>query len=74
MQLIDAIPEKWKVIVRNHPNNSKGLVSKYSLYWQTESELCIIDISCKSMYGKLLKRFKPNLHPLNTGKKSLVAI
>ena len=31
MQLIDAIPEKWKVIVRNHPNNSKGLVSKYSI-------------------------------------------
>ena len=40
MQLIDAIPEKWKVIARNHPNNSEGLVSKYSLYWQTESELC----------------------------------
>ena len=58
MQLIDAIPEKWKVIVRNHPNNSKGLVSKYSLYWQSESELCIIDISCKSMYGKLLKKIQ----------------
>ena len=56
--IIDAIPEKWKVIVRNHPNNSKGLVSKYSLYWQTESELCIIDISCKSMYDKLLKKIQ----------------
>ena len=58
MQLIDAIPNKWKVMIRNHPNNSEGLVSKSSLYWQTESELCTIDISCKSMYDKLLKKIK----------------
>ena len=58
MQLIDAIPEKWKVIVKDHPNNSEGLVSKYSLYWQTESELCTIDISCKSRYDKLLKKIQ----------------
>ena len=58
MQLIDAIPEKWKVMVRNHPNNSEGLVSKYSFYWQTDSELCTIDISCKSMYDKLLKKIQ----------------
>ena len=42
MQLIDAIPEKWKVIVRNHPKNSETRSSEYSLYWQTESELCIM--------------------------------
>ena len=46
------------MMVRNHPNNSEGLVSKYSLYWQTESELCTINISCKSMYDKLLKKIQ----------------
>ena len=56
MQLIDAIPKKWKVTIRNHPNNSEDLVSEYSLYWQTESELCTIGISCKSVYDKLLKK------------------
>ena len=58
MQLIDAIPEKWKVMIRKHPNSSEDLVSKYSLYRQTESELCTIDISCKSMYDKLLKKIQ----------------
>ena len=58
MQLIDAIPKKWKVILRNHPNNSEGLVFKYSLYWQTESEFYTIDISCKSMYDKLLAKIQ----------------
>ena len=45
-------------MIRNYPNNSEGLVSKSSFYWQTESELCTIDISCKSMYDKLLKKIQ----------------
>ena len=72
MQLIDAIPKKWKVMIRYHPNNS-GLISKYSLYWQTESELCTIGISCKSMYDKLLKKIQTHLTSIKyTGKRILV--
>ena len=28
LQLIDAIPKKWKVMIRNHPNKSEGPVSR----------------------------------------------
>ena len=58
MQLIDAFSRKWKVMIRNHPNNSEVVVFEYSLYWQIESELCTIDISGKSMYDKLLEKIK----------------
>ena len=54
----DAIPKKWNELIRSHLNQSEGLASNYSLYWQTEFELCTIDISCKAMHDKFLKKIQ----------------
>ena len=56
-------------MIRNYPNNLEGLVSKSSFYWSTESELCTIDISCKSMYDKLLKKIQTEPTSIKYWKK-----
>ena len=73
MQLIDAISKKWKVIIRNHLNQSEGFVSKYSLYWQNESELCTIDIYCKSMDDKFLKKIQAQPISIKYWEEKLVS-
>ena len=55
-QLIGSIPLYWRTKVRDNTTPDQDCMSKYGLYYNSDSELHLVDLSCKAMYSKLLKQ------------------
>ena len=58
MQLVDALPSKWRTIIRNSgPSNlSREMLSKHCLYTESNSKLSVLHLSCRAIYNKLLEK------------------
>ena len=55
-QLIDSIPLDWRTKIRDNAIPDQDCMSKYGLYYNSDSGLHLVDLSCKAMYSKLLSR------------------
>ena len=55
-QLIDSIPLDWRTKIRDNTTPDQDYMSKYVLYYNSDSGLHLVDLSCKAMYYKLLKQ------------------
>ena len=55
-QLIDSIPLDWRTKIRDNTTPDQDCMSKYALYYNSDSGLHLVDLSCKAMYSKLLKQ------------------
>ena len=61
MQLIDALPVNWKQAIKSSVSSMQSdsvAFSRYSLYSEKDSRIFTINLSCRSMYGKLLNTIK----------------
>ena len=61
MQVIDGLPDTWKQVIKSSGNSIQSdsvSFSKYSLYSEKDSRIFTINLSCRSMYDKLLKIIK----------------
>ena len=62
MQLIDALlPVNWKQAIKSNSSSMQSdsvSFSKYSLYSEKDSRIFTINLSCRSMYDKLLHKVK----------------
>ena len=58
MQIVDALPSKWRTIIRNSgsSNLSREMLSKHCLYTESNSKLSVIHLSCRAIYNKLLEK------------------
>ena len=55
-QLIDSIPLDWRTKIRDNATPDLDCMSKYGLYYKSDSGFHLVDLSCKAMYCKLLKQ------------------
>ena len=61
MQLIDALPVNWKQAIKSKSisvQSDSVSVSKYSLYSEKDSRIFTVNLSCRSMYDRLLNTIK----------------
>ena len=55
-QLIDSIPLDWRTKIRGNTTPDQDCMFKSGLYYNSDSGLHLVDLSCKAIYSKLLKQ------------------